>query len=344
MSVSVTTGQTLNISSGQVSSGLVDLGTVNVLSGGEADDTTILSGGSQHIIGTASGTIVSSSGFEFVAASGIATSTVLLDFGFQNVLAGGTAFDTVVSANGHLNVLGVASGAVVSFFGDEIVSSGGSDSGSTILSGGFEQVNSGGLASGTEIDSGGVLHVISGGMVSAPVISGGTLHLDSSSLASGGITFAGGGGEIIFDHTSSSLNYPLKGAAPGDTLDLNDIPFDSNGTVSMTSDGILHVTESSTSVTVEYETFVNFAFLVADNGSGGIVISISGATSSGQQPERHAHRHRRHAPGKARHAGQLRGGQLQPDRRRPRWHAGVRSAGRQQRALRTGALSVHFIA
>ena len=62
MSVSVTTGQTLNISSGQVSSGLVDLGTVNVLSGGEADDTTILSGGSQHIIGTASGTIVSSSG------------------------------------------------------------------------------------------------------------------------------------------------------------------------------------------------------------------------------------------------------------------------------------------
>ena len=99
----VSSGQTLKVSSGQTSNGIV------VLSGGTVD---VLSGG------VASGTVVSSGGTEIVSAGGT-------DDGARSV-SGGTQLD-----------YGLASGATV-FTGSQVVESGGTASG-TILSGGGDR-------------------------------------------------------------------------------------------------------------------------------------------------------------------------------------------------------------
>ena len=150
----VSSGQTLKVSSGQTSNGIVVLsgGTVDVLSGGVASGTVVssggteivsaggtddgaqISGGTQDVAGTASGTVLDTSGTENVSAGGVAVATVF-GGGVQNVLSGASV-----------------SGADVAS-GIQNVSSGGTASG-TIVSGGTQVVDSGGIAGATTISTG----------------------------------------------------------------------------------------------------------------------------------------------------------------------------------------------
>ena len=217
-SPTVTSGQTLSVTSGQTSSGVI------VLGGGIVD---VLSGG------TARGTIVSSGGIEIISSGGIVSNTTVLSGGALDVLSGGLADPTmidsdgleVVSAGGTDNgaqisggeqdVLGLASDATV-FTGSQVVESGGTASGTTVSSGGTLDVLSGGIASNTHVLSGGTLVIggtlsgftvssgvtfeVSGGTVSkTTVLSGGTLELlarakqNGTTISSGGIFEIGAG-------------------------------------------------------------------------------------------------------------------------------------------------------
>ena len=96
MSVTVTAGQTYNVSSGQTDTGdtvdfggtlnvlsggtisnTQDGGTVNVSSGGTTTDTVILNSVLLNVYGTTVGTVVYGSGLEIVYSGGTAIGTVV---------------------------------------------------------------------------------------------------------------------------------------------------------------------------------------------------------------------------------------------------------------------------
>ncbi len=151
--VKLYSGSIENISSGGSATGVpnsgtgISGGTLNVLSGGESDHTTVFSGGS------------------------------------LNVSSGGTAYSVTVSSGGSLNIQGTfVSSLQVSAGGSATVSSGGLLSGTgtsgTGLFGGTLNVLSGGTADLVEINSGGLEVVSSGGTISNTIVaSGGKLEL-----------------------------------------------------------------------------------------------------------------------------------------------------------------------
>ncbi|HIA2852150.1 TPA: AIDA repeat-containing protein, partial [Escherichia coli] len=98
---------------------------MSLSAGDTATNTTINSGGFQHVFsgGSATSTTINRGGFQYVSSGGSATSTTINSGGFQNVFSGGSATST------------------------------------TINSGGFQNVHSGGSATSTTINSGGLQYV-----------------------------------------------------------------------------------------------------------------------------------------------------------------------------------------
>jgi autotransporter passenger strand-loop-strand repeat protein len=110
--VTVTNGESVYVSSGETSDGLIVLSgaSLKVLSGGTAVDATlsggtmqvdaggtsiatVLSNGGQEFVnsgGTTTGTTVSNGGFEVIESGGIATSSTLTSGGYEYLLSGGT--------------------------------------------------------------------------------------------------------------------------------------------------------------------------------------------------------------------------------------------------------------
>ncbi|HEV2336832.1 MAG TPA: hypothetical protein VGS13_15110 [Stellaceae bacterium] len=230
--ITVSFGQTLDISAGQTSSGIIVErgGTLDVLSGGIASgtgligdffrnatldvesggvtrDTVIIDQGDEFVSsgGVADGTVVNASGFILastleVLSGGVASGTVLSGAHDQSaaleVWSGGVASDTEVSDGGYLLVLdgGIANGAVVGSGG--IINAGGVVSRTVVGSGGTEEVTLGGIASGTLITSGGSQTIGIGGVASgATVMAGGKQHVFAGGTARR--TIVSGGSENI---------------------------------------------------------------------------------------------------------------------------------------------------
>ncbi|MFR0436281.1 autotransporter outer membrane beta-barrel domain-containing protein [Escherichia coli] len=118
---------------------------------------------------TATNTTINSGGFQHVFSGGSATSTTINRGGFQYVSSGGSATSTTINSGGQ-----------------QRVSSGGSATGTTINSGGQQRVSSGGSATSTTINSGGMLSVSSGGSaVDITQNSGGIIFADTSATLRG---------------------------------------------------------------------------------------------------------------------------------------------------------------
>ena len=118
---------------------------------------------------TATNTTINSGGFQHVFSGGSATSTTINSGGLQYVYSGGSATSTTINSGGQ-----------------QRVSSGGSATGTTINSGGQQTVSSGGSATSTTINSGGMLSVSSGGSaVDITQNSGGIIFADTSATLRG---------------------------------------------------------------------------------------------------------------------------------------------------------------
>jgi autotransporter passenger strand-loop-strand repeat protein len=224
--VSVTSGQTLTVSPGHTSGGVLvkSGGIINVLSGGTAIGTTVNKGGTARLsgrdiavmlnggleavsrTGIASGTTVSSGGSQ--TDLGVTVSTTLVS-GAEIVSSGGTASSTVVSSGGSLTVQsrGLASATTVYASGSETISKGGTDRGAQISGGtqtdsglasgavifaGSQVVRSGGTAFATTVWNGATEIVSSGGTTSGTVLSGGQETILRSGHATGAIILSGG--------------------------------------------------------------------------------------------------------------------------------------------------------
>jgi autotransporter passenger strand-loop-strand repeat protein len=201
----VSSGQTLRISSGQTSQGVLVLngGILDILSGG-----TAVSGGVAGEDDVSAGGVASAmtigGGFEYVSSGGTAISTTLFEHASQTVYQGGKAEFTVVSFGSFEFV---QSGATTSF---TTVSGGTEDvlAGvvfSTVVSDGFEYVFSGGLASGTVASNGGILDVFAGGTASGgEAISGGDAFILAGGSAVNLIAGMGGFDFVLAGATLSS--------------------------------------------------------------------------------------------------------------------------------------------
>ena len=149
---------------------------------------TVGSGGTVLVSGgTASATMVSSGGSEFVI-SGSDTGAIVL--GEHQVWAGATAASMTIASGGTGRVYGTTSAAAVNGGGYQFVgmASGATASGTTVNSGGNQWLLSGGVATSTTVLSGGNLIVNSGGIaMSATVLNGGWAIVDGvgANLGSG---------------------------------------------------------------------------------------------------------------------------------------------------------------
>jgi autotransporter passenger strand-loop-strand repeat protein len=250
----------------------------------------VVDGGAEVVYGAASGTTLTSAGYQYVEAGATASGTIADATGVQVVL--GTALATTDNSGGADYVYGGggASGTQVSG-GDEYVESGGAASGahvfggaevvygsatSTTLTGGFQYVESGGVASATIVDSGGYEYVAASGEANGATISGGEVELTSGATVGGtAVTFATSGGGVLRLDDSLHFGGLIAGFGQPDLLDLSDIAFGSATHVSFVeagsnTSGTLSITDGvHTANLTLLGQYVTAQFTSAGDGHGG---------------------------------------------------------------------------
>lgn len=193
-----------------------------VVAGGKADTTLILSGGSQFI-GTgalADNTIISAGGLQYVAAGGSASETQIDSAGFAFVQ--GVATGTTIHDGGTQQVTGTANGTTIAGGGTQTIFAGGRATATTVeangymdvtngsiddtMLGGYLQVRTGGVATDTVIVAGGSAYVGSGGSTSNTIIETGGLEYVDFGGAATGATISGGFQFVAGTVTGTTVN------------------------------------------------------------------------------------------------------------------------------------------
>src|SRR6516164_5353064 len=92
---------------------------------------------------------------------------------------------------------------------------------------------------------------VSGGSLGGAIgitISGGTAELAAGAIAaSGGIAFAGTGGDLRIDATSGSMpTAVISGLRPGDTIDLTAVGFSISGSITLKPGNVLRTRRTAT--------------------------------------------------------------------------------------------------
>ncbi|MFN2840546.1 autotransporter outer membrane beta-barrel domain-containing protein [Escherichia coli] len=216
---------------------------MSLSAGDTATNTTINSGGFQHVFsgGSATSTTINGSGFQYVSSGGSATGTTINSGGQQRVSSGGSATSTTINSGGMLSVSsggsavditqnsggiifadtsatlrgtningsfsiagGSASNMLLENGGYLSVLNGHQATSTTINSGGFQNVSSGGSATGTTINSGGYQNVhVNGNVTKTTITDGGILQVDVGGSASQVTQNSGG---AIVANTSAVLS------------------------------------------------------------------------------------------------------------------------------------------
>jgi autotransporter passenger strand-loop-strand repeat protein len=198
----VGSGQTLIVSSGQTSNGVVVLsgGTLLVLSGGTASGT-VDSGGTDVVLGVASGTALDGGGIEVPVSGGTADGAAVNSGGTEVVASGGTAsglivssggIDVVISGGTEIDTTVLSGGLDIVDGGTALVLAGSVASGAIVLSSGVELIESGGAAGGVIAETSGVLLVLSGGAASGAIITSSGVDVVDGGAGSGAIVNSGG--------------------------------------------------------------------------------------------------------------------------------------------------------
>lgn len=240
----------------------------STVGGGESIGAIVENGGAQHVYygGSATGTTVAAGGFQDVYNSTV-TDTNLS--GEQQVLAGGMAIHTVIAggARSFVGSGGATEGTVINAGGLQYLDAG-STSTNTIVDGGYEYV--GGTANATTVTGGGQQYVGSGGIANGTHLASGTEHVQAGGTAQG-VDFAGSSGTLLLDD-ASSLTGTISNFELGDTIDLLNtsvISFEFDGST-------LTLATASGNVSYQFaDVEAGTEFNVASDGQGGTAISLS---------------------------------------------------------------------
>jgi autotransporter passenger strand-loop-strand repeat protein len=253
--------------------------------------------------GSATGTTVSDFGGEEITAGGLSLSSVISPTATQDV--NGSAVDATILGGVQIVHSGGFSFDAAVIDGTEIISSGGAAA-LTSVADGSQEIDAGGTASGVVVDdlgiqtlsggtvagvvvsSGGVQVISSGGIVGAEAVSaGGTtvdpaiqalglLDLQVGAVVSGGVTFAAPAGGWLEIEGAASPAYTISAFAPGDTVDLPNLPFAGSGGATLGAANLLQVTGSGgSSIDLQFDPSQSFSGetfrLAPDAGSGTLV-------------------------------------------------------------------------
>jgi hypothetical protein len=246
------------LSGGSTITGTIDGGSLVVSSGGS--ESVLPAGGSGSIAGSNS-----------IAAGG-----ALTILGGPAVDAGGTltiASGGVVTNAGELVIGGGAGGEIVSSAGQNLflpnggggeltIGSGGTltDSGTLTVEAGDPGISGGPNGGDGTLTDGGTLTIAGGGTLidagTVIIASGGLLDVQSGGVVDGGIDFSGAGGTLQIDSAppfarltfSSTLleDAVVSGFAPGDTIDLTSVAYDSADQVTSASNELQIMADDGT--------------------------------------------------------------------------------------------------
>jgi autotransporter passenger strand-loop-strand repeat protein len=241
----VSASNTLTISAGQtatpgyvVSSGY----TLDVLSGGSANDVLVLSGGAANFAGTDSDAVVSSGGNVQVLSTGVETGATIMAGGTEMV-AGNVTGDQVY---GLQEVADGTSNATLT--------------GETIFNGGtLEVLYKTNTVSATTIEAGGYMVINGNATAKDMVINGGVLELQSPKAnLTGTLTFANGGTLLESAVISAGIGGDLAviyGFSEGDVIDLSAIGTGASLTSSTSGDDTVITISGGSGEGTEAESF-----------------------------------------------------------------------------------------
>jgi hypothetical protein len=247
-------------------------GTINVTGNSNSDfqalltvNGTAVNDGTMNIaasaeVAVAAGDTYDQAGGTTTVAGTLSAGSIVVSGGTLELLDGArTSGDTTVKAGGTLELYGgaVTSGTI------------------TLASGSTEELLSGYTASGFTVSSGVTLEIGSGATAVAPTISGGTLELNAGAVVSGAITFAGTSGVLQINATTMPGN-TISGFAPGETIDLRGVAFQSTGTVTLAADNLLKIVENGHTYDLQLnpsQSFTGDVFALKNDGQGGTDIT-----------------------------------------------------------------------
>lgn len=238
--VLVNSGQTVhNRKIGPVRvSGVLEQEILNVLDGGKAINTKVVSGGQVYV---ESGAVVSG--------------THVVSGGSQTVYAGGKAFDTVISAGVGEVVAGTSTDCFVSAGAEQFLFKGGESIGATVYGGvagsgkiigakvesnGNEFVDAGGVSSACVVHSGGQEYVEKAGTLKNAVIDGGLVVLDKGAKTAGTIKFEDGGRLVVSGGKMPKAE--ITDFSAGDVISLAGVKYSKSDKVTVPVDGEVEIT------------------------------------------------------------------------------------------------------
>lgn len=272
----VADGAQLWVLSGGVASAVeMQSGGVAVLSPGGLGSGLVLSGGSGLVLGLSEAALVESGGTETIAGGGTALASQVLSGGLEVIGSGGVASGTTVGATGEaISSGGVARKALVSFGSTEVVIGGVADA-STVSNGGVEIVGSGGVASGTIVEGAGTQIIQSGGTALGGSI-GGTVDFATGAVVKGDLYFTGATAQLGIGGTVMPTA-TLHGFHGGHQIDLHDVAYSSDGSVSYdSSTDLLTIQESGAVETLQLAgDYTGASFTLAADAGSGTLLTVS---------------------------------------------------------------------
>jgi hypothetical protein len=172
-------------------------GRQNVESGGKVLNAVLSGNGIQTIYngGTAQNTRIVNGGFQEIENGGLAEQTFIGQNGIQQINDGGTAQKNTVENSGLQNIEngGLADGTTVTLQGMQWISAGGIARNTQITEQGLQDVKNGGLADGTAVWNGGVQQISAGGRAVGTLIGyNGLQNVDNDGTADGTAVFQQG--------------------------------------------------------------------------------------------------------------------------------------------------------
>lgn len=176
-------------------------GVQTLVSGGYASKVVLSAGASQIISsGGRAINVVARAGATQIVANGGVTSGDTVSAGVKRIiLKGGAASSVTVRGSQFISAGGKTSCAVVASGGRETVQSLGLAANTKILRGGRQHVNRGGKAVSAQVSAGGLQVVYAGGAASATAVSAGGWHVISSGGKSVSATVFSGGSQSVYN-------------------------------------------------------------------------------------------------------------------------------------------------
>ena len=199
------------------------LGSMTVLKGGMAKNTTV--GGFMFISsgGTADSTTVISGGVMCISSGGTADSTTVISGGSMHISSGGTATNIIASNGARLwitvasntYIQGTANGSAFEMKNAQI-------SGYGINSWGTLEVYSGGTADSTTVNSGGVL-IYNGGVASNTTVNSGGYIILSGGIHRGTLQIASGATVSAHIYAGGTIDFTVSDRTTEDGYLINDL-------------------------------------------------------------------------------------------------------------------------